>query len=157
VLLDQPFDPEANGAGQYGKGGYGDLTTALPPAASVRPREKSEDASRTSLLVTEVEVVRRRIVEIHRALDEPQTKNAGVEVEIPLRVTGDTGDVMNTGSAEAHRPDSCLAILRTHTLIAVGLLRAFSTLFRLSSGCHNISNLYPSIKATDMPFAEALM
>jgi hypothetical protein len=102
--------------------------------------------------------------------------------------------VVNTGSAEAHRIDSCLTTLgglalvgaRTGrpslapisafvlagvrwnvfrvgltgpgTLVAVALFcRGFCTLFLLSSGCHNISNLYPPIEATDMPFAEALM
>jgi hypothetical protein len=55
--------------------------------------------------------------------------------------------VMNSGSAETHRPDSCLFLLR----------RGSTTLFLLSFGCHNISKLYPSIKATDIPFAEALM
>jgi hypothetical protein len=42
--------------------------------------------------------------------------------------------------------------------IAVTLFcRGFCTLFPLSSGWHNISNRYPSIEATDMPFAEAMM
>jgi hypothetical protein len=42
--------------------------------------------------------------------------------------------------------------------VAVALLRRGSgTLFLFSSGCHNISNRHPSIKATDVPFAEALM
>ncbi len=88
------------------------MTATLPSAPSVRPWEKGKDASRSPLLVTEVEVVGGGIVEVYGALDESETKNAGVEVEIPLRVTGYTGDMMNTGSAEAHRPDSCLAFLR---------------------------------------------
>jgi hypothetical protein len=37
------------------------------------------------------------------------------------------------------------------------LLGRILTLFLLSGGCHNISSSYPSIEATDMPFAEALM
>jgi hypothetical protein len=102
--------------------------------------------------------------------------------------------VVNTGSAEAHRIDSCLASFRglaliaactrrsplapittlvlggvrwdvfcvwparPRALVAVALFRrGFATLFLLSSGCHNISNRYPSIEATDMPFAEAMM
>jgi hypothetical protein len=35
--------------------------------------------------------------------------------------------------------------------------RAFLSLFLLLPGCHNISTSYPSIEATDMPFAEAMM
>jgi hypothetical protein len=102
--------------------------------------------------------------------------------------------MMNTGSAEAHRIDSCLASLRGLALVgartrrssltpvaafvlawvgwnvfgvwlarpgarvAVALFcRGSGTLFLLSPGWHNISNRYPSIEATDMPFAEALM
>jgi hypothetical protein len=100
--------------------------------------------------------------------------------------------VMNTGAAEAHRIDSCLASFRDLALVCartrrpplsavialvlarmgwsvfgVGLARPGAlvaalfcrsgTLFPLSPGWHNISNLYPSIEATDMPFAEALM
>jgi hypothetical protein len=105
--------------------------------------------------------------------------------------------MMNTGSAKAHRTDSCLASLGdlalfgTRTgrsplttiaalvlfgvgrnvfrvgptgpgtlvaLIAVALFgRRSGTLFLFSPGWHNISNLYPSIEATDMPFAEASM
>jgi hypothetical protein len=38
--------------------------------------------------------------------------------------------VVNTGSAEAHRIDSCLAVS--------------GTLFLISPGWHNISNLHPS-------------
>ncbi len=100
ALLDQPLDPEANGAGQDREGRYGYLTTALPPATGIRPREKSEDASRASRLVTEVEMIGCRIVEVYGALDEPEAKNAGVEVEIPLWITGYAGDVMNTGRAK---------------------------------------------------------
>jgi hypothetical protein len=37
------------------------------------------------------------------------------------------------------------------------LCRGSITLFLLSFGCHNISSLDPSIKATAVPFAEALM
>jgi hypothetical protein len=164
ALLDQPLYPEANRAGQNREGSYSDLPTALPSAASIRPREKGEDASRVTLFVTEVEVIGRGIVKVYRALDEPEAENAGVEVEIALGVTGYGGDVVDTGSAETHRADSCLAFLRdlglacVRTGVAVALLcKGFGTLFLLSSGCHNISNLDPFLKATAMPFAEALM
>src|SRR5688572_7036104 len=134
-----------------------------------------------------------RVVEVYRTLDEPEPESAGVEVEVSLWVTGYTGDVMNTGTAETHRPDSCLAFLRNLALvaaltgraalsavtafvlgrvrrnvfgiglsgartgIAVGLPGRPLTLFLLSPRCHNISNLDPSIKATAMPFAEAVL
>ena len=147
-----------------------------------------------SLLVTEIEVIGGGIVEVYRALDKPEAENAGVEIEIALRVTGYAGDMMDTGSAEAHRTDSCLAFLRDLSLVGAGAGRGALTaiaalvliwvgrnvfgigpsgtcagiavalfcrgsiiLFLVSFGCHNISSLDPSIKATAMPFAEALM
>jgi len=192
-LLNEPLDPEADRAGQNRERSYGNLPTALPPAASIRPREKRENASGPSLLITEVKVIGRGIVEVYRTFDQSKPENTGVEVEIPLWVTGDPGDVMDPGTAETHRPDSCLAFLGSLALvaartgsatltavaalmlgrmrrdvlgiglsgartgIAVSLLRTWRTLFLLSSGCHYISNLDPSIKATAMPFAEAVM
>jgi hypothetical protein len=124
ALLDQPLDPEANRAGQDREGCHGNLTATLPSATGIWPRKKSEDASRTPLLVPEVEVIRSGIVEVYRTLDEPQAKNAGVEIEIPLRVTGYGGDMMNTGSPEAHRPDSCLSFLWSLALVGAGTRRA---------------------------------
>jgi hypothetical protein len=146
------------------------------------------------LFITEVEVISGRVVEVYGTLDEPEAEDAGVEIEISLGIARDTGYVVNTGSAEAHRIDSCLASLRGLTLIGAGargspftavttlvlvrvgrnvfgvwlagpgariavalFSRGSRTLFLLSSGWHNISNRYPSIEATDMPFAEAMM
>jgi hypothetical protein len=88
--------------------------------------------------------------------------------------------MVNTGCAETHRPDSCLAFLRNLALVSAGagrpeltavttlvligmrrnvlgtwasgartgiaialLRRRSSTLFLLSFGCHNISDLDP--------------
>ena len=109
-------------------------------------------------------MIGRRVVKVYGALDEPEAEDAGVEIEIPLRIARDTGDVVNTGGAEAHRTDSCLASFRDFVLIgpcariAIALCcRGSGTLFLLSPGWHNTSSSYPSIKATDMPFAEASM
>jgi hypothetical protein len=123
-LVDQPLDPEANRAGEDCERCYGDLAATLSATTRVRPWEKREDASRSTLLVTEVEMVRGRIVEVYSSLDEPESESTSVEVEIPLRVARDTGDVMNTGGAEAHRTDSCLAFLRSFALIGARAWRA---------------------------------
>jgi hypothetical protein len=131
VLLDQPLDPEADGAGQDGEGRYGDLTTTLSSTSSIGPRKKSEGASRASLLIAEVEMIGRGIVEVYRALDEPEAEDTGVEVEIPLRIAGYAGDVMNTGSTKAHGTDSCLAFLGDLALIGAGTRR--STLAAVSA------------------------
>jgi hypothetical protein len=42
-------------------------------------------------------MVCRRIIEIDRALNEAQTKHTGIEIDIPLRVARNTGDVMKPG------------------------------------------------------------
>jgi hypothetical protein len=47
---------------------------------------------------------------------------------------------------------------RSRSLVDLAVIGwAFLSLFALLSGCHNISTSYPSIEATDMPFAEAMM
>jgi hypothetical protein len=176
LLPYQPFYPKTDGAGEYRERSDSYLASALSASPRIRPGKESKNAPRIPLVITEVEVIGGRVVEVYGTLDEPETEDAGVEVEIPLGIARDTGDVVNTGSAEAHRIDSCLAILRDLALIgartrrslltpvtallgvAVALLcRGSRTLFPLSSGWHNISNLYPPNEATDMPFAEALM
>src|SRR5215210_5676564 len=124
LLLDQTLDPESDRAGQNGKGSNGYLASTLSTAASIRPGEECENASRISLLVAEIEVIGGRIVEVYGALDEPEPKNTGVEVEIPLRITGNASDMVNSGRAEAHRPDSCLAFLRILALVSTRTGRA---------------------------------
>jgi hypothetical protein len=161
----QPFYPETNGAGEYRERGNGYLASALSSPSRIRPGKESKNALRIPLLITEVEVISGRVIEVYGTLDEAEAEDTGVEIEIPLGIARDTGDVVNTGSAEAHRIDSCLASLGDLALIgartggsAIALFcRGLATLFLLSSGWHNISNLYPSIEATDMPSAEALM
>jgi len=190
----ESFYPETDGAGEYGERSDGYLAAPLSSAPRVRPGKERENAPRIPLFVAEVEVIGRRVVKVYGSLYEPEAEDSGVEIEISLGVTRDTGDVVNTGSAEAHRIDSCLASLRGLALIgartgkpslatitalvfagvrwdvfgvwlagpgariAVALFhRGFCNLFLLSPGWHNISDRYPSIEATDMPFAEAMM
>jgi hypothetical protein len=165
LLPYQPFYPETDGAGEYSEGGDGHLASALSSSPRIGPGEESKNAPWIALLITEVEVIGGRVVEVYRTLDEAETEDAGVEIEIPLGIARDTGDVVNTGSAEAHRTDSCLvssgdlvlAGTRRGRSSVVWLCRGSGTLFLLSFLWHNISNLDPSLEATDMPFAEALM
>jgi hypothetical protein len=49
-------------------------------------------------------VIRAGIVEVHRALDEPDAQHADIELHEPLRLAGDGGDVMNAcGGRSVHR------------------------------------------------------
>src|SRR5690606_19254963 len=68
-------------------------------AAGARPQKEGQDAPWGADLVTEIEVIRLRVVEIDRALDEPEAEEPGVEVEVPLRITRDGGDVVQPENA----------------------------------------------------------
>ena len=52
------------------------------------------DCSRSDV-VAKIEMVGRGIIEIDRALDEPQPKQADIEIKVPLRIAGDGRDVMD--------------------------------------------------------------
>jgi len=120
------FAAAGGGSGSRFSGGINilDLPAALPAATGVRPREKSQNGSRVAHLVTEIEVIGGRVIEVDGALDEPESEDAGVKVEVALRAAGDAGDVMNTGGPETHRPDSCLATLWRLALVRAGTGRA---------------------------------
>jgi hypothetical protein len=47
-------------------------------------------------------MVRSRIIKIHRALDETQTENPDIKIEIPLRVARDCSDVVKSGDFTVH-------------------------------------------------------
>jgi len=48
-------------------------------------------------------MIRPRIVKINCALDETQAKQRDIEIEIPLRITRDRGDVMKAGNLVFHQ------------------------------------------------------
>src|SRR5881409_3127975 len=100
--LDETLYPETDGAGKNRKRCDGDLTTALSATPSVRPREESENTPGASGLVAEIKMVGGRIVEVHRPLYQAQPKSTGVEIEISLRVAGNSGYMMNSGRAKRH-------------------------------------------------------
>ena len=54
------------------------------------------------MLITEVKVIGGRVIKVYRTLDESETEDTGVEIEIPLGVTRNSGDVMDASGAEAH-------------------------------------------------------
>jgi hypothetical protein len=99
ALFYESLDPESNRAREYRERNDGDLAATLSSAACIRPREKRENSAWISVFVAEVEVVCGWIVEVDGALDQSEAECASIEVEIPLGVTGDAGDVVDTGSA----------------------------------------------------------
>ena len=75
-----------------------------PPAGLVpRPVEESDDASRRARLVPVVEMVGGWIVEIDRLFHQAQAQQSGIEIDVPLRIAGDGGDVVDTGDFPFHR------------------------------------------------------
>ncbi len=73
---------------------------AEPAAIGPRPLEERDQASRRARLVTEVEVVAVRVVEVDRLLDQREAELVAVEVGRPLRVAAHARDVMKP--AELH-------------------------------------------------------
>ena len=64
--------------------------------------EKRQDCPRSAVAITIVKMVSARIVEVDRALDQPQPEQVGVEVQVTLRIAGDGGDVMESTDRYAH-------------------------------------------------------
>jgi len=60
----------------------------------VRPGEEGHDGAGGAGVVAEVEVVGAGVVEVDGALDQAETEDLGVEVQVALWVGGDGGDVV---------------------------------------------------------------
>src|ERR1700722_11510324 len=67
-------------------------TQAAP--RGVRPREERKDRAWRPGIVSKVEVIGSGIVEVDGAFYETEPQHFGVEVEVPLRVGSNRGDVM---------------------------------------------------------------
>src|SRR5262249_49032741 len=79
--------------------GYG-IDRAATVAPTIRQSEwkEGDERARLSGLIAIVEVIRTRIIEVDRLLDEPEAENARVEVDVGLRIDGNGRDVVNTGN-----------------------------------------------------------
>src|SRR5690349_8444919 len=84
-MPNETLDPEADRARQHRERGHRDLSCADTSATRAGPGEERHDAPRGADLVAVVEVIGLRIVEVDRALDESEAKEAGVEVDVALR------------------------------------------------------------------------
>src|SRR4028119_389780 len=70
-----------------------------PGAADVR--EEGEDGAGRARAVAVVEVVGAGVVEVDRALHQPQAERAGVEIQVALRVGGDGRDVVDAADRDS--------------------------------------------------------
>src|SRR5512141_622936 len=92
----QPLDPEGHRPPGDGESGGGHLPRPPSPRAPSGPREEGKDRPRTTSRIAEVEVVCRRVVVVDRELHEPQSQDARVKIEIPLRLARDRSHMMDT-------------------------------------------------------------
>jgi hypothetical protein len=55
-----------------------------------------------TLAVTVVKMIGGWVVEVYRQLNQPQPEDARIEIDVGLRIAGDSGHVMNTRNAVVH-------------------------------------------------------
>jgi len=103
ALLDESLDPESECTGADRKRSDGNLSAALTATTCMWPGKERQDCTRTASLVAEVEMIGRRVVEVDGSFDEPKAEDAGVEIEISLRVAGDAGYVLDPRSPKSQR------------------------------------------------------
>ena len=103
LALAQPPRPEVEGVGRPDSP-HDPVDHPVAGAAhgDARVLEEGQVGAGVPLLVRVEEVVDGRVVLVDRLLDQPQAENAGVEVDIPRRVAGDAGDVVD--AVQAHDP-----------------------------------------------------
>jgi hypothetical protein len=51
-------------------------------------------------------MVRSRVIKIHCALDETQTKKPDIKIKVPLRIARDRSDVMKSWDFDVHQPNN---------------------------------------------------
>ncbi len=66
------------------------------PFRSMRPLEKSHDRARRSILVPEIQVIAAWVIEVDRLFYKPQAQYLSVEIQRPLRIRTNQGNVMQT-------------------------------------------------------------
>src|SRR5437762_543933 len=94
AVPNETLDPETDRARQHRERRHRHLPRPDATASRPGPGKEGHDAARRTDFVTVVEVVGLRIVEVDRALHEPQSEESGIEVDVPLRIAGDRGDVV---------------------------------------------------------------
>src|SRR5438105_3726442 len=73
----------------------------------MRPGEKRQNGSRRATVIAEVKMVSARIIEVDRALDEPQPKQPDIEVKVALRIARDGRDMMKAAHRNTHDGQCC--------------------------------------------------
>src|SRR4030095_8262943 len=102
ALLTEPLCPKFQGWLRNRERGHSYLTMPLAPFLCPRPRKESENRPRGALGVAIVEMIGLGIVIVNREFDKSQAENAGIEIQIPLRVARNRRHVMNAENFFTH-------------------------------------------------------
>ena len=102
ALAAQPFLPVFEGGGGDAESGFGHFTGAGVSASGVGPGKEREDRAGRTGVVAEVEVIRSWIVEINGSLDEAETENLGIEIEVSQWVGCYGGYVVESNDRTRH-------------------------------------------------------
>ena len=78
----------------------------MRPELHLWPGKCRQDCARRPGVITEIEVIGLRHVEIDGHLQRSKSEDTGIEVHITLRVTDDRRHVMDPGNLERHVPTS---------------------------------------------------
>ena len=101
----QPLPPICEASFGYLEIHFGRKAVAAARRRHLRPWKERQIGARTSFRIRVEQMIGAGIVLVHAALHEAHAENAGVEVEVLLRRTGDGRDVMEAVDA-AHARDS---------------------------------------------------
>src|SRR5713226_2220271 len=100
--LSQSRSPEVDAGLRDCKCRVGQLTGSPPALRSVRPGKESQDRARMPATITIIEMIRSGVVEVHREFYQAQAQDAGVEIDIRLRITCDCGHMVDSEDLLVH-------------------------------------------------------
>src|SRR5262245_11706830 len=103
LVMGQTITPKVEGSCGYSEGDDANFSAARSAPEGAGPGKEGQQAAGPADLVPEVEVVSARVIEIHSPLHQPQPEESGVEVQIPLGISRDRGDMVNALCSGSHR------------------------------------------------------
>jgi hypothetical protein len=102
AALHEALQPVAQRLARDGERRRAGLAGAMATAWRTRPSKERQNAAGRAQGVAVIEVVAAGIVEVDGELDQSQTQESAVEVQVALGVAGDGRDVMDTGNRALH-------------------------------------------------------
>src|SRR5439155_11537031 len=102
MLLLQTIQPVADRIWRDRKCSGLDLSDATMSAPHAWPRKECQNCSWCAARIAKVKMITARIIEIDRALDQTQPEQSDVEIQVTLRIAGNSGDVMKSGNFIIH-------------------------------------------------------